>query len=95
MPKAIVNYVRWVDAVNRVVGRFAMYLIFAMIAIPKSPFADILYLHDRLPAGSLAAMTGRSCKPQPSGTLYMALSALLFFHGMDPRGEAHETIKKS
>ena len=33
MPKAIVTYVRWVDAVNRVVGRFAMYLIFAMIAI--------------------------------------------------------------
>ena len=33
MPKAIVTYVRWVDAVNRVVGRFAMYLIFAMIGI--------------------------------------------------------------
>ena len=33
MPKAIVAYVRWVDAVNRVVGRFAMYLIFAMTGI--------------------------------------------------------------
>lgn len=33
MPKAIVTYVRYVDAVNRVVGRFAMYLIFAMIGI--------------------------------------------------------------
>ncbi|NJN40770.1 MAG: TRAP transporter small permease subunit [Gammaproteobacteria bacterium] len=33
MPKAVVRYVRCVDAVNRVVGRFAMYLIFAMIGI--------------------------------------------------------------
>lgn len=33
MPKAIITYVRYVDAVNRVVGRFAMYLIFAMIGI--------------------------------------------------------------
>lgn len=33
MPKAIVAYVRWVDAVNRVVGRITMYLIFAMIGI--------------------------------------------------------------
>lgn len=33
MPKAIVSYVRCVDRVNRVVGRFAMYLIFAMMAI--------------------------------------------------------------
>ena len=33
MPKAIQTYVRYVDAVNRVVGRFAMYMIFAMIAI--------------------------------------------------------------
>ena len=33
MPKAVRLYVRWVDAVNRVVGRFAMYLIFAMMGI--------------------------------------------------------------
>lgn len=33
LPKAIKNYVRYVDAVNRVVGRFAMYLIFAMVSI--------------------------------------------------------------
>lgn len=33
MPKAVKTYVRWVDAVNRVVGRFAMYLIFAMMGI--------------------------------------------------------------
>ncbi|MCY4220321.1 MAG: TRAP transporter small permease subunit [Thiotrichales bacterium] len=33
MPQAIRTYVRWVDAVNRRVGRFAMYLIFAMAAI--------------------------------------------------------------
>ncbi len=33
MPKAVRVYVRYVDAVNRVVGRFAMYLIFAMIGI--------------------------------------------------------------
>jgi TRAP-type mannitol/chloroaromatic compound transport system permease small subunit len=33
MPKAIKAYVRYVDAVNRVVGRFAMYLIFVMMAV--------------------------------------------------------------
>ena len=33
MPNAIKAYVRGVDAVNRRVGRFAMYLIFAMTAI--------------------------------------------------------------
>ena len=33
MPEAIRSYVRRVDAVNRVTGRFAMYLIFAMMAI--------------------------------------------------------------
>ena len=33
MPNAIRTYVRYVDAVNRRVGRFAMYLIFAMAAI--------------------------------------------------------------
>ncbi len=33
MPKAIQAYVRYVDAMNRVVGHFAMYLVFAMIGI--------------------------------------------------------------
>jgi len=33
MPRAIRLYVRYVDAVNRVVGRFALYMIFAMIAV--------------------------------------------------------------
>ena len=33
MPNAIRTYVRCVDAVNRRVGRFAMYLVFAMAAI--------------------------------------------------------------
>jgi TRAP-type mannitol/chloroaromatic compound transport system permease small subunit len=33
MPKAVRIYVRSVDAVNRVVGRFAMYLIFVMIGV--------------------------------------------------------------
>lgn len=33
MPKAITTYVRWVDAVSRVVGRFAMYMIFAMMGL--------------------------------------------------------------
>ena len=33
MPKAIKIYVRYVDALNRVVGLFAMYMIFAMIGI--------------------------------------------------------------
>lgn len=33
MPKAVVAYVRWVDAVNRAVGRVAIYMIFAMMAV--------------------------------------------------------------
>lgn len=33
MPRAIRTYVRYVNAVNRVVGRFAMYMIFAMIGL--------------------------------------------------------------
>ncbi|MDH3242931.1 MAG: TRAP transporter small permease subunit [Alphaproteobacteria bacterium] len=33
MPRAIRLYVKYVDAVNRIVGRFALYLIFAMIAV--------------------------------------------------------------
>jgi TRAP-type mannitol/chloroaromatic compound transport system permease small subunit len=33
MPKAVKAYVRYVEAVNRVVGHFAMYLVFAMMAI--------------------------------------------------------------
>jgi len=37
MPKAIRLYVRYVEAVNRVVGRFAMYMIFAMLALLLYP----------------------------------------------------------
>lgn len=33
MPRAIRLYVRYVNAVNRVVGRFAMYMIFAMMGL--------------------------------------------------------------
>lgn len=33
MPKIIIAYVRYVDAINRRVGRFAMYLVFVMIGI--------------------------------------------------------------
>ena len=33
MPKAIRTFVRYVDVVNRVVGRFAMYLIFVMMGV--------------------------------------------------------------
>ena len=33
MPKVIRVFVRAVDAMNRVIGRFAMYLIFAMLAV--------------------------------------------------------------
>ena len=32
MPKPIVVFVRWVDAINKVVGLFAMYLIFVVAA---------------------------------------------------------------
>lgn len=33
MPKAIRAYVRYVDAVNRVVGHFAMYLVFGLMGV--------------------------------------------------------------
>jgi TRAP-type mannitol/chloroaromatic compound transport system permease small subunit len=33
VPRAIRLYVRYVEAVNRVVGRFAMYMIFVMIGV--------------------------------------------------------------
>lgn len=33
MPKPIISLVRWIDAVNYRVGRFAMYLIYPMAAI--------------------------------------------------------------
>jgi TRAP-type mannitol/chloroaromatic compound transport system permease small subunit len=33
MPHAIKNYVRWVDAINRRVGKFALYLVFVMMGI--------------------------------------------------------------
>jgi TRAP-type mannitol/chloroaromatic compound transport system permease small subunit len=33
MPQAIKTYVRYVDAVNRVVGRLAMYLVFVMMGV--------------------------------------------------------------
>jgi TRAP-type mannitol/chloroaromatic compound transport system permease small subunit len=33
MPKAVKTYVRYVEAMNRVIGRFAMYLIFAMLGV--------------------------------------------------------------
>jgi len=33
MPRAVQIYVRYVDAVNRLIGRFVMYLIFVMMAV--------------------------------------------------------------
>jgi len=33
LPEFLKSYVRWVDRVNRAIGRFAMYLLFAMMAI--------------------------------------------------------------
>ena len=33
MPKAITTYVRWVDGVNRFLGRFTMHLIFLMMGV--------------------------------------------------------------
>ena len=37
MPKAIQAYVRYVEAVNRAIGRFAMYMIFAMLGMLLYP----------------------------------------------------------
>ncbi len=33
MPEAIKTYVRYVEALNRILGKFAMYLVFAMMGI--------------------------------------------------------------
>jgi len=33
MPKAVETYVRWVDTLNRYVGRFAMYGIFLLVGV--------------------------------------------------------------
>lgn len=33
MPKAIRTYIRWIDAINRLIGRFAMYLIFFLVGV--------------------------------------------------------------
>ncbi|QYX56299.1 TRAP transporter small permease subunit [Roseovarius sp. SCSIO 43702] len=33
MPKAILGYIRGIDAMNRVIGRITMYLIFALIGV--------------------------------------------------------------
>jgi TRAP-type mannitol/chloroaromatic compound transport system permease small subunit len=49
VPKAITAYVRWVDAVNRVVGRAMMYLIFVLMGLLlwssiSRGFFDISYI---------------------------------------------------
>ena len=33
MPKAIRAYVRWIEAINRFVGEFSMYIVLVMTAI--------------------------------------------------------------
>ena len=33
MPKAIRAYIRWIDSINRVIGRFAMYGIFILVGV--------------------------------------------------------------
>lgn len=33
MPKAILAYIRWVDAMNRFIGRFAMYFLFVLVGV--------------------------------------------------------------
>lgn len=33
MPRAIISYIRAIEAMNRFIGRFAMYLIFALIGV--------------------------------------------------------------
>jgi TRAP-type mannitol/chloroaromatic compound transport system permease small subunit len=49
MPKPIRTYVRWIDAVNRVVGRFAMYLVLVMMGVlllssGSRTFFDVSYV---------------------------------------------------
>jgi TRAP-type mannitol/chloroaromatic compound transport system permease small subunit len=33
MPKAVRVYIRWIDAINRLIGRFAMYGIFLLVGV--------------------------------------------------------------
>lgn len=44
MPKPIRLYVRWIDAINRFVGRFAMYLLFALGAVLLYSTASRVFL---------------------------------------------------
>jgi TRAP-type mannitol/chloroaromatic compound transport system permease small subunit len=44
MPQSLKTYVRWVDSLNKYVGLFAMYMVFAMIAILMySSFARVFH----------------------------------------------------
>ena len=33
MPELVLTYIRWIDALNRFIGRIAMYLIFALVGV--------------------------------------------------------------
>ena len=58
MPKAVKIYVHAVDAINRVVGRFTMYLVFLMIGILLyEPFARNLFDQSCIWAVEMAQFT--------------------------------------
>lgn len=57
MPNAIKIYVRYVDAVNRAVGRFAMYLIFAMMGILLYSSISKTFFHPSLWTLEMAQFT--------------------------------------
>ena len=57
MPKAIRSYVRAVDAVNLRVGRFAMYLIFAMMGILLYSSISKTFFHPSLWTLEMAQFT--------------------------------------
>ena len=57
MPEAVKSYVRWVDGMNRVIGRIAMYLIFAMMAILLYSSISKTFFHPSLWTLEMAQFT--------------------------------------
>ena len=57
MPEAVKIYVRWVDAMNRAIGRVAMYLIFVMMGILLYSSISKTFFHPSLWTLEMAQFT--------------------------------------
>jgi len=57
LPEAVKTYVRWVEALNRRVGRFAMYLVFAIMGILLYSSISKTFFHPALWTLEMAQFT--------------------------------------